>query len=152
MHSKGVKALGRNWISKLIRKLWDLQFSMWQHRYEYLHQSNKGLHEHEQNAIDSSIRQEHLIGRHGLSMEYQQLFHGDVNLLLKANWRTKLQWLDKVWAGRDRLRLQNGQTEWHKDPIAKGILLKEDKLRKRAHNLGETNRRMRRRLSSRVGN
>ena len=60
---------------------------------------------HEQNAIDLAIRQEHLIGRNGLSMECGQLFQGDVNLMLKANWRIKLQWLDKVWAGRDRIRL-----------------------------------------------
>ena len=60
---------------------------------------------HEQNAIDLAIRQEHLIGRNGLGMECGQFFQGDVNLMLKANWRIKLQWLDKVWAGRDRIRL-----------------------------------------------
>ena len=122
---------------------------MWQHRCDYLHQSNKGLHVHEQNAIDLAIRQEHLIGRNGLSMEHGQLFQGDVNRTLKANWRTKLQWLDKVWAGRDRIRLQNGQTEWCNESIAQGILIREDKRRKRAHTIDDTNRRVRRRRNGR---
>ena len=54
----------------------------------------------------------------------------EIDSLLNKNWNAKLQWLDSIWEGRDRIRARDGLSTWDKDPIAANFLLR-DKVRKK---------------------
>jgi len=61
----------------------------------------------EKEALTNAIRQEHMIGRKRLDLSYHNLFRGNVDKVLEMSWERKMQWLDSVWAGRDRLHLNS---------------------------------------------
>ena len=63
--------------------------------------------------------------------------------MLNKDWNVKLQWLDSVWAGRYRLRKEEGLSPCHKDPIAAGFLL-QDRVRKKKKRLNQAEREGRR--------
>ena len=116
--AQGKKMTGTTWVSQLIRKVWSLQHSMWLHRDSFVHTAGKSMHQHEEEAVDTVIREEFIIGRSGLSMEYDGLFRGSVNRLLNGNTETKVQWIYRVWSGRDRLRMEQDLEPWFKNSLA----------------------------------
>ena len=95
-------------VSKFIRQMWNLQHSMWKHRCDSFCTSNSGLHEEERRSIDRTLRQEYLTGRNGLDVTYNNFFRAEIDRLLNKNWSAKLQWLDSLWAERDRIRARDG--------------------------------------------
>ena len=109
---------GQTWVSQFIRKVWQLQHSLWIHRNSYLHQDGKTMHQHEEEAVDQVIREEFLFGRNGLPREYDGLFRGNVQRLLDANASTKVQWIYRVWSGRDRIRREQDLDPWYRNPLA----------------------------------
>ena len=66
------------------------------------------MHQHEEDAVNAAIREEFMIGRDRLPMEYDGLFRGDVTMLLNGGTETKVQWIYRVWLGRDRIRRELG--------------------------------------------
>ena len=89
------------------------------------------MHQHEEEAVDQVIREEFIIGRSGLSMDYDGLFRGSVHRLLNGNTETKVQWIYRVWSGRDRLRLEQDLEPWFKNPLAAKFIRRNHTRRKR---------------------
>ena len=127
----GFQKTGTMWVSQFMRKLWDLQHRMWIHRNSFVHDDKKSLHQHEEEAIDNSIREEFIIGRNGLDADYRGLFIGNVDRILNANSTTKVLWLHRVWTGRDRLRKQQDLDPWFRNPLASSYLRRNRVRRKR---------------------
>ena len=125
------KTTGISWLSKLLRKIWTLQHSMWEHRNKFVHSSSHSLHEYEDQAVSVAIHFEFLIGRDGLPENYSGLFRGSVQTLLKKDSTSKLLWLDSVWKARDRLRQEEGLDLWDKDPVASAFVQRDRLRRKR---------------------
>ena len=65
----GYKSLGEVWISKLVRKIWEVQKIMWGHRNSYVHASNRTIHHHEEEAMTVLIWWEISAGQNGLPAE-----------------------------------------------------------------------------------
>ena len=124
------RTTGTAWMSQLIRKLWNLQHAMWIHRNSFVHSDKKSLHQHEEEAVDRAIREEFIIGRNGLSGEYAGLFRGNVHRLLNGASSMKIQWIYRVWSGRDRLRNEQDLDPWYRDPLAASFI-RRNKIRKK---------------------
>ena len=90
------KLSGVSWFSKVIRKLWDLQHSLWEHRNKFVHGSESSVHAYELEAVNQSLYYEFMIGRDGLSEQFSSLFQGSVDSLLGKDNISKLQWLHSV--------------------------------------------------------
>ena len=127
----GKKTTGTAWVSQFIRRLWDLQHAMWINRNTFVHNDKKSLHQHEEDAIDRVIREEFILGRNGLSHDYAGLFRGNVDRLLNTDSATKIQWIYRVWSGRDRLRKEQDLDPWYKDPLAASFIRRNEVRRKR---------------------
>ena len=123
-------------MSKFICKLWDLQHKMWMHRNSFVHSDSKSIHQHEEEVINRCIREEFIIGPNGLDINYAGLFKGNVQLLLKSNEKTKMLWLYRIWAGRDRLRKSQDLSPWHKDPLAASFIERNRLRKKRKRGIG----------------
>lgn len=132
----GRKTSGVTWTSQLIRKIWDLQHKMWLHRNVYVHKSTNSIHQHEEEALDRAIWAEFIIGRNGLAADYSGLFRGNVLRLLNQSGILKMQWIYRVWSGRDRLREVQGLSPWYKDPLAASFIDRARVRRKRRHGIG----------------
>ena len=78
----GKRTTGISWVSQFLRKLWDVQHSMWLHRNSFVHKDNKTIHQLEEEALNQVIREEFVRGRDGLSHEYSGLFRGNVDTLV----------------------------------------------------------------------
>ena len=92
------------------------------------------MHTHEEEAVLQVIRQEFMIGRNSLPNEYAGLFRGDVERLLKADSATKVQWVYRVWTGRDRIRHEQDLEPWYKEPLAASFIRRHHIRRKRKRN------------------
>ena len=122
--------MGVGWISQLIRKVWQLQFRIWNHRNKFLYVVNKGLHIDKRQAINSTIRTEFILGPNGLGNNIASFFQGNVDRILNVTTSTKLQWLTSVWNARDKWRRINNMSKWYKDPVAASFFLR-NKTRKK---------------------
>ena len=114
----GRRTTGTTWMSQLLRQLWKLQHSMWIHRNSFVHKAGKSMHQYEEEAVDAVIREEFIIGRNGLSQDYDNLFRGNVHTLLIGNTATKVLWIYRIWSGRDRIRKEQDLEPWYKNYLA----------------------------------
>ena len=103
-----------------MRKVWDLQRSMWDHRNRFVHKGQKLLHVIELEAVNDAMQYEYTIGRNGLAISYLSLFQGSINQLLQKSDASKLQRLDSIWKGHQQRKL--GLDPWHKDIVATTFL------------------------------
>ena len=116
----GKRTTGVTWVSRFIRKIWDLQHSMWLHRNSFVHDNNsKSIHQQEASRIIIRvIREEFVRGRDGLSQDYAGLFRGTADSMVAKDSATRMRWLSHIWAGRDRLRFEEGLDPLIRDPLA----------------------------------
>ena len=131
LQASGLQKTGATWFSNLVRLLWDLQKKLWDHRNSILHASARTVHESELQAINAAVRWELLVGRNGLSSEYNRFFSVEIDRLIRTDALAKQQWLSTVWFARDRLRFEQGLTPWEKDPTAASFLKRARARRKR---------------------
>ena len=122
------------WISKMIRKVWDLQKKMWDHRNGYLHASDTSMHQVEVDAIDRVIRWEFVVGRNELPISFSGFFRGTVDRVLNKDAVSKAQWLHSIWLARDFYRSQQGLDPWPRDTVAATFLLRSTSRKKRRRN------------------
>ena len=134
LSSLGKMTTGTTWVSQLIRKLWKLQHSMWLHRNSFVHKDSKSMHQHEEDAVNTVIREEFMIGRDRLPIEYDGLFRGNVTRLLNGRTETKVQWIYRVWSGRDRIRRELDLEPWFKNPLAAMFIRRHQVSKKRRRN------------------
>ena len=76
------------------------------------------MHQYEEEAVDAVIREEFIIGRNGLSQDYDNLFRGNVHTLLIGNTATKVLWIYRIWSGRDMIRKEQDLEPWYKNYLA----------------------------------
>ena len=136
LKSLGKLSSGTSSVSRLIRQVWSLQHKMWLHRNSFVHKDGGSGHQAEVDAVDMTIWREFLFGRDGLSQAYAGLFRGDVNQLLEKGINMKQQWLYRVWAGRDCLRLSQGLDLWFRDPLASAFIRRHEVRMKRKRGIG----------------
>ena len=70
----GKRTTGTTWVSQFIRKIRNLQHSMWIHRNSFVHKDGTSLHQYEEEAVNQVIREEFILGRNGLPQDYGGLF------------------------------------------------------------------------------
>ena len=126
----GRKSSGVVWMSKLLRKLWNLQHEMWVHRNKSIYKGTGSVHEYERQAVTQVVHYEFMIGRNRLGPTYLGLFQGSVHNLLKKDNTSLLLWLESVWLARDRLRDEEGLDPWDRDPVA-ATFVQRSKLRRK---------------------
>ena len=117
-------------MSKLLRKLWNLQHDMWVHRNKLIHKGTGSIHDYERQAVTQVVHYEFMIGRNGLGPAYLGLFQGSVHSLLKKDTTSLLLWLELVWLARDQLREEEGLDLWERDPVT-AIFVQRSKIRKK---------------------
>ena len=118
-------------MSKLLRKVWTIQYQMWTHRNSFVHQGTTSNHIIEEEAVKKAVGEEFIIGRNGLTADYGSFFQGTREEWMEAKGEVKRQWLANIWAARDRLRHEQGLEPWYKDPVAFAFIRRFNKRKKR---------------------
>ena len=78
-------------VNKLILKVWDFQFKIWEHRNKVLHVDGEGFHQEKVKAIGRDIREEFMIGKGDLSSEYLNLFQVSVQNVMDSSMSNKMK-------------------------------------------------------------
>ena len=123
------------WFSRLIRKLWDLQKKMWDHRNSFVHKTQSSMHEFEVEAMNTAIRWEFTVGRNELPVSFSGFFRGTVERILQDDAVSKSQWLHSIWLARDFYRLEQGLDPWPRDAVA-ATFIQRDRIRRKKRNRG----------------
>ena len=89
------------WIAKLQHKIWQIVWTMWEHRNIHLHSDNYPIHQFELAELNSTIITELIKGPTNLPRRYHRLFKGSIQERLKDNIHQKRQWLTSVWSARE---------------------------------------------------
>ena len=132
---RGSRVPAHVWFSRLIRKLWDLQKKMWDHRNQFLHLNQSSMHTLEVEAMDRTIRWEFAVGLNGLPASFAGYFRGPVERILDEDAITKTQWLNSIWLARDFYRLQQGLDVWPRDEVA-STFIQRNKIQKKRNRGG----------------
>ena len=90
-------------MTKLVRRIWEIPWSLWEHRNHHLHNDGTSIHRIDYQSIVSEIVHEWNTGLSNLPLKYQHLFHGTLQQHLQENIHLKLMWLTSVWAARGRI-------------------------------------------------
>ena len=89
-------------MAKLQNKIWQIAWTMWDHRNKHLHEENNHIHESSLAALNEQIEKELEIGLSTLPRRYERLFKRTRDRLEKDNIDQNKQWLTSVWAARDK--------------------------------------------------
>ena len=130
LESCGKRSSGSAWVSKLIRKVWELRKKMWDHRNGCVHKDSPSLHQHEVNAMDQAIRREFAVGRDGLPFSFSGFFSGTVERVLQLDDISKSQWLNSIWLARDHIRKDLGLDKWPRELVAATFIQRAAQRRK----------------------
>jgi hypothetical protein len=109
------------WIARFQRRLWDIAWTLWQHRNEFLHNDGRTIHYQESAAITREIRKEYVMAGNGLPPSYQHLFQGDIEELVNQPIHMKQEWLKSIWVARDHYSSGSLQP---RDEIAEAFYLR----------------------------
>ena len=95
-----MRRTGRRWIVlALILKLWDVSWSMWDHRNHVLHQGSDHL-VLENDELSRDIREEYRLGTQGVPSELRYIFEESLDTVLSYSvWRKRI-WLTDAAAAR----------------------------------------------------
>ena len=104
----GLRRTGRRWIEALIKKLWEISWTMWDHRNKVLHDNDrhKELGNYE---LGLMVRKEYDKGGRDLAPRMKYLLAADLQEVLGYSVSKKKRWLRSVQAARElceRLRSQ----------------------------------------------
>ena len=90
------------WMAKLQNKIWQIAWTMWDHRNKHLHEDNNHIHATSLEALNDQIMTELAIGLDTLPQKYSRLFQRRQEACIKDTIDQKRQWLTSVWAARDK--------------------------------------------------
>ena len=108
-HMRKSKKSPTLWMAKLQNKIWQIAWTMWEHRNKHLHEKNEHEHITSLEALNEQIRIEMEKGLETLPRRYSRLFKTSLQVRLKDSTEHKRQWLTSVWAARDRIHQDEGQ-------------------------------------------
>ena len=113
------------WMTKMQRRIWEIPWSLWEHRNHHLHNDGASIHRTDYQSIVSEIIREWNVGVGTLPVRYQHLFQGTIQQRLNENIHLKLMWLASVWAARDRIsRSENLPVDPNRNTIAISFFLR----------------------------
>ena len=99
------------WASRLQRRIWQIAWTMWEHRNNILHSDGKTIHQYETKLVDQEINIE-WERSHSLPQQYQHLFSGTLQQKLTSDIHTKRRWLSNVWIAQEvRQQLRDDRNE-----------------------------------------
>jgi hypothetical protein len=104
MHFKKInsKKSSTLWVSRLVRKIWDIQRQLWNDRNEALHGEGNTIHVEEITAINEEVLSQWTKGSRHLPTRYHHLFKGEFRLLYQSDYHRKQQWLTSIWLAREK--------------------------------------------------
>jgi hypothetical protein len=94
----GSRRTGRRWLVALITKLWEVAWTMWDHRNIVIHDKTNSVASVECNA---AIRVELAAGPIGLHADVQALFRQNRQALFRNTLQYRQGWLRRVQASRE---------------------------------------------------
>jgi hypothetical protein len=99
----------RRWCSALILKLWDTAWDLWDHRNQWLHNSETG---EMIRSLHSDISSQYRLGVQGLARAERLLFRRSLQEILNSSVAHKQLWLQRILIARQRSvdRVQTGTT------------------------------------------
>jgi hypothetical protein len=109
------------WIARFQRKMWDIAWTLWQQRNEFLHNDGRTIHYQESAAVTREIRKEYVMAGNGLPPSYHHLFLGNIEELINQPIHIKQEWLKSVWVARDHHRPEKVEP---RDSIAEAFYLR----------------------------
>lgn len=90
------------WMAKLQRKIWQIAWTMWEHRNKHLHGENSNnIHQYDLMELDTLIIAELAKGMDNLPRRYRRLFQQTPEERQETTIIQKRQWLSSVWAARE---------------------------------------------------
>ena len=102
------------WVSRLVRKIWDIQKQLWMDQNDTLHGEGNTIHVMELMSINEEILAQWTEEQQQLPDCYKHLFSGEFRLLYQADFHRKQQWLTSVWLAREK----HSTTPILRNPIA----------------------------------
>ena len=90
------------WVSRLVKKIWDIQRQLWNDRNEALHGDGNTIHVEEITAINEEVLSQWTEGSRHLPTRYHHLFKGEFRLLYQSDYHRKQQWLTSIWLAREK--------------------------------------------------
>ena len=95
----GLRRTGKRWVVALIRKLWEVSWTMWDHRNKILHQDD--LHEVlGREELKEQIEEEYLRGLVDLPSEFRYMLQADEEEVLQYGIQRQKRWLESIQAAR----------------------------------------------------
>jgi len=86
----------KQWTAKLIKKLWDIAWDMWEHRNEALHHSPENRQNILESAINNKITQFYALGCNILPQDAMRLIEHSLEAQLAQPVNTKILWVESV--------------------------------------------------------
>ena len=134
----GSRRTGRRWVEALIEKLWEISWTMWDHRNKVLYDND--MHEElGDNELGNMVRVEYDKGGRDLAPRMKYLLSIDLTEVLEYSVSRKKRWLRSVQAGRElcaRLRSQRDPTQPMITGWLQNDLLKKINKKKRGRKTG----------------
>jgi hypothetical protein len=99
----GSRRTGKSWASLLIRKLWDLEHSLWQQRNDSVH-DEEAMADRRKRSAQRQVRDEYALGSRELAQGDRYLFDRNMSEMLRQDVETMEQWVTGVRAARKYFR------------------------------------------------
>jgi hypothetical protein len=99
------------WIVALIGKLWDLGWSLWDHRNKILHEGEESDTLKGMDAVDEKIRQQFQSRWQDLPALHQAIFHKGLDVILQEEPAQRRAWLQSAESFWKRKRKRDEQGE-----------------------------------------
>ena len=100
---------GNRWAALLIEQLWEMGFSMWEHRNKIMHSPDSVQAKQDLEKADTQIQEEFGTGGADLPTSAQHLFRLTLKQRLKQNLSDKEHWLRLVKLEREHARANSRQ-------------------------------------------
>ena len=119
---KKSRLTSKRWISALIKKLWEIIWSIWRYRNSLVHdQTNLPINKIT-TLLNITMLRELQYGLAGLPRNFSYLFQKKMTSVLKISINKKKQWILTVWTARDAITPTHISTT-HRHPIIASILV-----------------------------
>ena len=97
----GVRKTDKRWVVAMIKKLWQISWTLWIDRNDLLHKTPMAADLSGAASLDKAIRDECHLGNNGLPAPVKATFPKDIDRLVKAPLAQRKSWLVLVRAARE---------------------------------------------------
>ena len=111
LHFKNSRVSGKRWIAALIRKMWEVIWSLWRYRNELIHDQTNSPIRKITTMLNIAMLKELQFGLQGLPTKYAYLFKKQFSEVLKTSINQKKQRILTVWVARDSITPNHVSTQ-----------------------------------------